>query len=223
MVVQVPASRTMPPMPFTLSRFFRSLKVPTGVHTFNPWTDHDPDTDNHPDAPKHRLARLKAHLIPHARYLLVGEAPGYQGCKVTGIPFTSERLILESTIPRIGAPHSRLSTRPRPWSEPSATIVWGTLHELGIADEAILWNAYPWHPHKPGNRYSNRTPTTPERIAGLTALRALLNAYPDIRVFAVGRNAEAALNVIGQSSTPLRHPSMGGATAFRQQLRRHTR
>jgi hypothetical protein len=77
--------------PSSLSHFLRLLQSATGPHTFNPWLHHDDHTDIHPDAARHRLARLKSHLIPNARYLLVGEAAGYQGCKVTGIPFTSER------------------------------------------------------------------------------------------------------------------------------------
>ena len=56
---------------------------------------------------------------------------------------------------------ARLSTRARPWSEPSATTVWGTLRELGVAEVTLLWNAFPWHPHKPGNLQSNRTPSPP--------------------------------------------------------------
>jgi hypothetical protein len=202
----------------SLSHFLRLLQSASGPNTFNPWLDHDDHTDKHPDASRHRIARLKSHLICNARYLLVGEAPGYQGCKVTGIPFTSERLVLAGNIPRITTKSLRLTSRPRPWSEPSATIVWTTLHELRIADQTILWNAFPWHPHKPGNPHSNRTPNAAERNAGQPVLRALLALYPKTRVFAVGRNAEAALCEIGHAATPLRHPSMGGARLFRTQL-----
>ena len=172
------------------------------------------------NAHEHRLTRLRAHLATDARLVLVGEAAGYQGCHVTGIPFTSERLILAGQIPRITSNGARLSTRHIPWSEPSATTVWGTLHQLQIADCTILWNAYPWHPHEPGNRQSNRTPTRAERAAGLSVLTALVGAFPAARLFAVGRNAEAALREIGRPASPLRHPSMGGAAAFKAQLSR---
>jgi hypothetical protein len=154
-----------------------------------------------------------------ARYILVGEAAGYQGCKVTGIAFTSERLVLEGRIPRIAPDMPRLTSRERPWSEPSATTVWGNLHSLGIAAVAVLWNAYPWHPHRRGEAHSNRTPTRNERIAGLAVLRAVLLAYPGARVFAVGRNAEASLAGLGVDAVTLRHPSMGGAMEFARQLR----
>jgi uracil-DNA glycosylase len=203
-----------------VSRFLQLLTQPSGPHTFNPWTDHDPTTDAEPNAPAQRLARLRAHLDCSPHSILIGEAPGYQGCKVSGIPFTSERLVLEGTIPRVKPKDHRLSTRTRPWSEPSATIVWGALHELGIADRILLWNAYPWHPHKPGNLHSNRTPTPDERASGRPVLLALLEAFPDARLFALGRQAEHTLAALGIPATPLRHPAMGGATKFRVGLRR---
>jgi hypothetical protein len=164
------------------------------------------------------VARLRAHLATDASFVLLGEAAGYQGCKVSGIPFTSERLILEGAIPRIAVPPGRLSSRPRPWSEPSATTVWKTLHGLGIASRTVLWNAYPWHPYKPGALHSNRTPSRVERQAGVTVVQGFLRLFPGAQVFAVGRNAENSLAELGIPATCLRHPSMGGAAAFAQQL-----
>ena len=206
-----------------VGRFLQLLAQRCGPHTFNPWTDHDPTTDADPNAPAQRLVRLRAHLEGNPRWILIGEAPGYQGCKVSGIPFTSERLMLEGTIPRIGLKSQRLSTRMRPWSEPSATIVWGALRELDIADRTILWNAYPWHPHKPGHPHSNRTPTSAERAVGRPVLLALLKAFPTARLFALGRQAEHTLSALGIVAIPLRHPAMGGATQFRVGLRRALR
>lgn len=202
-----------------LSRFLRLLKAKTPPHTFNPWREYDPATDLSRSAPADRLDRLAAHLDCKARYILIGEAAGYQGCKVSGIPFTSERLLLAGSIPRIHCP-ARLTSRERPWSEPSATTVWGTLTDLGIAEHTVLWNAFPWHPHKPGDLHSNRTPTRAERAAGVVVLHALLRMFPNARVLAVGRNAEAALRELNIASTALRHPSMGGAARFRHGLRR---
>jgi hypothetical protein len=203
-----------------LARFWRLLRQEAGPNVFNPWVDHDAGTDLQRNAPAKRRERLAAHLDADVRLVLVGEAPGYQGCHVTGIPFTSERLLIAGSIPRVVAGAPRLSSRHIPWSEPSATTVWGTLHGLGLADHTVLWNAYPWHPHRPGELQSNRTPTPAERVAGIPVLEALLTAFPSARVFAVGRTAEASLRDAGQSAEALRHPSMGGAALFRSQLRK---
>ena len=34
---------------------------------------------------------------------LVGEAPGYRGCRLTGVPFTSEAIILDQRVWPFGA------------------------------------------------------------------------------------------------------------------------
>ncbi|MBK9253304.1 MAG: uracil-DNA glycosylase [Proteobacteria bacterium] len=206
----------------TQSRFLRALQQDTPRNVFNPWRDFDPTTDLSRSAPQDRLSRLASHLDCKPQFILIGEAAGYQGCKVSGIPFTSERLINAGDIPRIAC-DSRLTSRQRPWSEPSATTVWGALHELGLAGHTVLWNAYPWHPHKEGSLHSNRTPTPAERAAGVPVLRLYLGLFPKACVFAVGRNAEAALAVLEIPAKPLRHPSMGGAAKFRQQLSSFTR
>lgn len=202
-----------------LKTFLNLLTAPCGPLVFNPWRDHDPGTDAAADAPAARLQRLRAHLNTKARYLLLGEAPGYQGCHVTGLAFTSERLLMAGSIPRIDIAGQRLSTRHIPWSEPSATTVWGALYELGIAETTVLWNAFAWHPHKPGDLQTNRTPTPAERRLGQPVLMKLLQHLGDVQVLAVGQQAATSLRELGIEAKTLRHPSMGGAALFREQLR----
>jgi uracil-DNA glycosylase len=200
-----------------LRRFLAHLTATCPPQTFNPWVQVDAGTDRAGDAAAARLARLRAHLDCDARLLLIGEAAGYQGCHVSGIAFTSERLILEGRIPRVSVAE-RLTTRARPWSEPSATTVWGALHELGLAETTVLWNCFPWHPHRAGEPQSNRTPTRAECALGRPVLEALCEAFPAARVVAVGRAAQGALAAVGREAPGLRHPSMGGAMAFRAGL-----
>jgi uracil-DNA glycosylase len=201
------------------TEFFRLLKQHRADNVFNPWTERNTLDDTGSNGPQARCRRLAAHLAIEPARVLIGEASGYQGCRISGIPFTSERLINEGLIPRVGAEPARLSTRRIPWSEPSATIVWSTLHELGIADSSVLWNAFPWHPFIGGESHSNRTPTRIECAQGLPVLQALLSAFPRARLFAVGRQAERALLAIGRPAQALRHPAMGGATRFRHALK----
>jgi len=203
-----------------LKYFFRLLKLGGAAAVFNPWTQRDELNDGSLNGPSARLERLRSHLSTPVARILIGEAAGYQGCHVSGIAFTSERVIMTGAIPRVSCHGQRMSLRARPWSEPSATTVWKTLRGLGIETDTILWNAYPWHPHKPGNPHSNRTPTASERVAGMSVLEALLSAFPRAELFAVGRHAEHALGEIGRQAIPLRHPSMGGAVLFYQGLRR---
>ena len=194
--------------------------LPSGVSgLFNPWRDRCPH-DAAGNGPDEKLERLALHLDCDPEFILAGEAPGYQGCRYSGIAFTSERLLGEGAIPRIPALSGRLSTRRLPFSEPSATIVWKTLFRLGIAERTILWNAMQLHPYRPDNLWSNRTPTHEEVGLGEPALRILIKAFPSAKIIAVGKKSEGLLQEMGiPTAGSVRHPANGGATAFASGLK----
>jgi uracil-DNA glycosylase len=184
---------------------------------FNPWCADDP-MDALPGGAEGRIQRLRAHFDCKPALLLIGEAPGYQGCHFTGIPFTNEKLILEGAIPRVSSTF-RLTNRERPWCEPSATIVWRTLRELGLADRTVLWNAFAWHPHRAGELLSNRTPTPAEVQAGSVVLRAVIQHFDGVPIVPVGKISARTLTELGIAAQPaVRHPSHGGAAEFRAGL-----
>ena len=194
--------------------------LPAGLPgLFNPWRDHCPH-ETIANGPDQRLERLSRHLDCRAELILIGEAPGYQGCRYSGIAFTSERLLLEGAVPRIPSlSGQRLSTRRLPFSEPSATIVWGTLTRLGVADRTILWNAVQLHPHRPDAPWANRTPTDRELEYGIPALQLLLAAFPEAGIVAIGKKAEYLLARAGIPVTgAVRHPANGGASKFAEGL-----
>ncbi|HEU5363022.1 MAG TPA: uracil-DNA glycosylase [Gaiellaceae bacterium] len=135
-----------------------------------------------------RRDRLAAYLASRAEapILLVGEAPGYRGARVSGLPFTSERQ-LTGTGP----------------AEATATIVQCVLAGLGVTEDVLLWNVVPTHP---GTDTSNRAPTRREVAEGRVFADELAGGR---YVVAVGRVAHAALG-----GTYARHPSHGGAAEF---------
>jgi uracil DNA glycosylase superfamily protein len=141
-----------------------------------------------------RRERLRGYLDARqdAPLLLVGEAAGYRGARISGIPFTSERQL----------------TGQGP-AEATATIVRRILAELDLEGEVLCWNVVPTHP---GTASSNRVPTRAEIEAGLPFAQELSGGR---RVVAVGRLAEAALG-----APYVRHPSHGGAADFRSGLLR---
>lgn len=193
--------------------------LPYGLEgLFNPWKDCCLG-DLPENTPQAKLGRLAQHLDVDPIVILCGEAPGYQGCVRSGIAFTSERLLLEGAIPRITVPSGRLTTRERPFSEPSATIVWKALYRLGLAERTILWNSVQMHPYKSGNPLSNRTPTDAEIALGQPAMQMLREAFPSAKIIAVGKKSAGLLASMGITvAGTVRHPANGGATEFAQGL-----
>lgn len=187
---------------------------------FNPWSSscvHDSPLNSL----QSKRERLALHLDCRAKWVLVGEAPGYQGCRYTGVAFTSEKLLMDGAVPRVGRLPYRLTTRDRAFSEPSATVVWKTLHRLQIADQVVLWNALQLHPFRIDNPWSNRTPRQSEIDLGLAALDMLVKHFKSARVVAVGKKAQALLAHAGVCTfDTVRHPSMGGANEFAAQMTR---
>lgn len=173
--------------------------------------------------------RLQKHVNCDPELILVGEAPGYQGCHFTGVPFTSERLIENGRIPRL-EPY-RITKRATSYTEPTATIVWDLLHDLHVADRTVCWNAFPYHPIRFDDNLSieesyrtNRAPSPSELLIGQKALHIFLGGFsPSARIVAVGRKAEKTLKQMpGIRFRAIRHPSQGGASEFRRQLHRIT-
>jgi len=207
-----------------IDRFVAEISRNVFSRVFNPWHEHC-HHDVHVNAPELRRQRLAMHLrARNVRFLGVGEAPGFAGCRYSGIPFVSEKLLMNGAIPRVSGIHgSRITDRKDPFSEPSATIVWTTLYELGIAEETVLWNAFPFHPFD-GEVWSNRTPTDTELAVGAPFLRALLDLYRGVKVIAIGKKAAGSLAKLGIARfEEIRHPSMGGKAEFQAGMRRCVR
>jgi hypothetical protein len=146
--------------------------------------------------------------------LLVGEAAGHRGGRFSGIAFTSERQLLTlGFLPFEGRP----SSVGGPYSEISATILWGELRRG--PQRAMNWNAVPLHAHKPGSPLSNRNPTPTEVLGFCTLLEAVCAVISPDQVVALGRHAEHALTALDVPHTYVRHPASGGALAFRRDFR----
>lgn len=204
---------------------------------FNPWFENDSEHDLNSEGPEIRRYQLRAYLqerLNKAKYLFIAEALGYQGGHFTGIAMTSERILLghhESVhgIPADGAfttieaqRTSKPEVNAKGMSEPTATIMWKAIYQLGIDPyETVLWNALPWHPYDPEDGLlSNRTPTDYELEQGYPALQTFLDLFPEGKIIAVGRKCEQSLDAFEVTNyTPVRHPANGGAPKFRRQMK----
>ncbi len=143
--------------------------------------------------------RLKNNLEKrkNAKIVLVGEAPGYNGCTKTGIPFESDG------------------------KEISSKIIKEILSSEHPDVDVLTWNAFPFHTHQKNNPNSNRKPNVGELQLGYRYLNAFLATFPEAICFgAVGKVAEQSLEKQNLYFKPIyiRHPSYGGKEKCRRNI-----
>ncbi len=223
----------------TIETFIQHLSEYQGTNVFNPWRDYDAQCDIGPQAPAVRRRQLHDYLqyrLAKASYVFVAEAAGYQGCRFTGIAITCERMLLNAhkqinsrmVLGYDGTRTSRpdcmyMTSNPQRlqgMNEPTDTYVWGAIVDNGLSPEdVLLWNIFPFHPHKASSPFSNRTPTDAEIFDGLAYTKELLSlCRPDITIGAIGCKSAQMLAKAHLTAITMRHPANGGASLFRQQF-----
>src|SRR4051812_8626040 len=210
-----------------LDDFLRMLKGSPSGAVFNGWWHVDEENDTGLLAPaicrKHLVGYLR-HRLGNAHLAVIGEALGYRGGHFSGIPMTSERMLLSKEQQIVVGIKPRRTSKPsvclNGFSEPTATIVWGALLGLGVKpDHFLLWNAFPWHSFDPRRgMLSNRMPNKSEQLSGRPVLRVFLQLLPCEQILALGKIAAGELDAIGVKAHCVRHPASGGAKRFRQQI-----
>lgn len=192
--------------------FYRSLSQrPSSSTVHNPYQD--------PHLLKNLRLYFSALQQQPTEILLVGEAPGYKGCRLTGIPFTSER-ILRKHIHDFWLPLRNRITVYDDTAESTATIMWETLQTLPYVP--ILWNTFPFHPHHTDRAESNRPPTSDEVAEGRDYIRLLIQMFQPSMIAGIGRHGQRTLQQLLQSHTVhyIRHPSRGGKRQFQMDMHR---
>ncbi|KXK14068.1 MAG: Uracil DNA glycosylase superfamily protein [Chloroflexi bacterium OLB15] len=169
-----------------------------------------------------RRANLSRYLqdlfARQTEWMLLGEAPGYRGMRLTGLPMTGRRQLRDG-VPELGVLGLARGYQdvPEPGfeaiqSEQTATILWNLLPELGIVP--LVWGAFPFHPHEPGKMLSNRKPRANEVKLGQPLVRELLEIFKPKKVIAVGNVGYGLLTEMGVPCVKVRHPAQGGKNDF---------
>lgn len=206
-----------------INQFLSDLRDSPRGAVFNPWFDHDPDFDVSGRAPAMRRDNLRAYLCARAsraKWLFIAEAVGFRGGKFSGIAMTCERQLIQTDLP-----HYRTSIDTIPLRttdqvdgvlEPTAMIVERAIINTSVdRRDVVLWNTFAWHPHKPLQRLTNRTPTPLEVQQGLKVLKKMLGIFADLRLVAIGKTAQRTMSDhLGMTIPAVRHPANGGATLF---------
>ena len=193
----------------------RLTTSPTSDDAYNEYAPPDPNNAI-------RRSNLKLYLQAMAerlpRTMMVMEAPGYRGCRLTGVPVTSRKILLEgiSTLGMFGIDQGFQDADDtgfeRIYGEQSATIVWGTLEDLGVTP--FIWNTFPFHPHKMDKPLTNRKPRKPETQLGGEMILQVITLWQFKRIIAIGNVAYDTLTGLGVDCVKVRHPAQGGKNDF---------
>lgn len=189
-----------------LEQLLRRLsRRPSSRAVWNPYRD--------PDLLHNLRVYLTYLLCHHPDVLIVGEAPGYRGCRLTGIPFTSGTVIQRARHVMFRELGSALKLD-HVVSESTATALWNTLGENRPVP--ILWNAFPFHPHQRARRESNRRPHAAELAEGQPYLKLLYDLFQPRRLCGLGRVGQRALHAAfpDVKMMAIRHPAHGGQQAY---------
>lgn len=146
---------------------------------------------------------LKKMLKIKPKYLLVGKAPGYSGCRLTGIPFTSEEILKDNDF--FGDEFECGNSSDE---EKTAKFVWEYLDSKGIYP--LMWNAFPFYICEDINNQ--------EFEFGKRILKEIMDIFHiDLEnVIAVGNDAEDCLKSFFIKK--VRQPARCGPKAFAASL-----
>src|SRR5438067_5711521 len=211
----------------SVEKLMQLLKESPSDAVFNPWWETDEENDVSPRSPAIRRKHLSVYFherLGKARLAIIGEALGYRSGHFSGIPMTSERMLLGKQQHIVAGIKPRRTSKPsvcpNGFSEPTATIVWGALLKIGVLpDEFVLWNAFPWHSFGPRRGLlSNRRPNKSEQLSGRPVLKAFLELFASEQIVALGKIAAAQLEQLGFDAHGVRHPASVAAKLFRRQI-----
>lgn len=156
----------------------------------------------------------------HPQNLCVGEAAGFHGCRMTGIPFTSEEILFSSDL-YIPILSHLCFNRARMMKESTASMIYSQLTEK-LFHNIIFWNIVPYHPFKEDNIEQNRTPTQEEiRLCSVFTI-FLDQIFNFEHIYGIGKKSYNELKVLFpyRKIEYIRHPSHGGFKEFSTQIKK---
>src|SRR5919204_4509804 len=101
----------------SVEKFVHLLKKSPSGPVFNPWWEVDEQNDIGRNAPAIRRKQLRAYLqqrLGKVKLAVIGEALGYRGGHFSGIPMTSERMLLGKMREAVAALYEHRNQNLRP-------------------------------------------------------------------------------------------------------------
>lgn len=200
----------------TPTAFVNALSELKLENVFNPYADTCPVHDRIDAASARRRnlrGYLKAALEIGVDTIWMGRDLGYRGGRRTGLALTDEYHLPEMTQLYPGSNFKQATLGPA-IAERTASEIWSILRSVTLPP--LLWNVFPFHPHEPGNPFSNRKFTVRE-LKQVDALNETLIKWLKVRrVVAIGQDAYNYASRFEVEAIAIRHPSYGGIKDFRR-------
>ncbi|VXD04027.1 Uracil-DNA glycosylase [Pseudomonas sp. 9AZ] len=184
-------------------------------NVFNPYADKCPVHDRS-DAVAARRRNLRGYLKAATDIgvdtIWMGRDLGYRGGRRTGLALTDE-FHLPEMMARYPGSNLKQATVGPAVVERTASEIWSVLRALALPP--LLWNVFPFHPHEPGNPFTNRKFTARE-LQKVDLLNETLIKWLGVRrVVAIGGDAYNYASRFDVEVVAIRHPSYGGIKDFR--------
>lgn len=200
--------------------FVKALSGFNQENVFNPYSDVCPVHDRK-DAAAFRRKNLRTYLSAVEAIgvdtIWMGRDLGYRGGRRTGLALTDEYHLPELSSVYPGC-QSKQATRGPAVAERTAAEIWAVLRAIKIPP--LLWNVFPFHPHEPGNPFSNRRFTNRE-LGEVDELNIELITWLKIKkIVAIGQDAARYAERFGVHTVTIRHPSYGGVREFRDGMKK---
>jgi hypothetical protein len=203
----------------TPTEFVNSIQELKFENVFNPYADRCSVHDVI-DAPSRRAAALlellEAAVDTEVDAFWIGRDLGYRGGRRTGLALTDDVHLAVHAL-RWNVSIERATTGSLV-AERTAAVIWSMLALVPAA--VFLWNVFPFHPHEPGDPFSNRSHRPDERAVGEQLLAQLIVMLRPRRLVAIGNDAAKAAHRLGGETEiiQVRHPSYGGQRDFVNQV-----
>lgn len=199
----------------TPNAFVNALSELKLDNVFNPYADKCPVHDRR-DAVAARRRNLRGYLKAATDIgvdtIWMGRDLGYRGGRRTGLALTDEFHLPEMMERYPGSTFKQATVGPAV-VERTASEIWSVLRALTLPP--LLWNVFPFHPHEPGNPFTNRKFTAHE-LRKVDQLNETLIKWLGVRrVVAIGGDAYNYASRFDVEVVPIRHPSYGGIKDFR--------
>ncbi|WP_313055350.1 uracil-DNA glycosylase [Pseudomonas lopnurensis] len=199
----------------TPSTFVKTLAAFNLENVFNPYSDTCPVHDR-ASAASFRRKNLRSYLKAASDIgvdtIWMGRDLGYRGGRRTGLALTDEYHLPEMSRLYPGC-ESQQATHGPAIAERTAAEIWAVLRAIDLPP--LLWNVFPFHPHEPGNPFSNRRFSAKE-LSQVDELNSELFKWLKIRkIVAIGQDAAHYASRFDVTVETIRHPSYGGVRDFR--------